>query len=76
MDRPDLPDVLGLTTDEAIRRLQAAGAVCKVRYTESKKSVADPDDSRVLRVTFDGGCALVVSAKVRIKPYCKENNIT
>lgn len=63
-----LPDVLGYTTDEAIRRLQAAGAVCKVAFTSSKKGILDPDGERVLQVRQNGTEVTLVVAAVRTKP--------
>ena len=63
-----LPDVLGLTTDEAIRRLQIAGAVCKVAFTSSKKGIMDPDGDRVLQLRQNGNEVTLVAAAVRTKP--------
>ncbi len=63
-----LPDVLGFTTDEAIRRLQAAGAVCKVAFTSSKKGIMDPDGDRVLQLRRNGNEVTLVAAAVRTRP--------
>ncbi|MGI6150699.1 MAG: hypothetical protein ACOYIR_01945 [Christensenellales bacterium] len=63
-----LPDVLGHTTDEAIRRLQAAGAVCKVAFTSSKKGIIDPDGDRVLQIRQNGNEVTLVAAAVRTEP--------
>ncbi len=63
-----LPSVLGFETDEALKRLQIAGAVCKVVYTSSKKGTIDPDGSRVLQVRQAGDEVLLIAAQVRTKP--------
>jgi|GEM_PF-1940731 len=63
-----LPDVLGYTTDEAIRRLQAAGAVCKVAFTSSKKGILDPDGDRVLQIRRNGNEVTLIAASVRSNP--------
>ncbi|MGI6192772.1 MAG: hypothetical protein ACOYI3_04335 [Christensenellales bacterium] len=63
-----IPDVLGYTTDEAIRRLQAAGAVCKIAFTSSKKGILDPDGDRVLQVRRSGNEVTLIAAAVRTKP--------
>ena len=59
-----LPDVLGHTTDEAIRRLQAAGAVCRLRSRAAKGIItrmATALQSKMNEVTL-------VAAAVRTEP--------
>lgn len=54
--------LLGLPPGEAVARAEKCGKACELRYTESKRKVGPPSESRVMRVrekiTEDGSYAL------------------
>lgn len=59
-----LPNVLGMQKEEALRRLQLAGAVVTVLEVKSRKGVVHADETRIVRQRFPSENPLYVELTV------------